>query len=122
MNFKIKEVIVIDSKSVYSVPINEKATEDDVLKAYKQESGEDSHTSDCRQYTYRITTHSTMLYSIRKKIELPEGMLGFTLYDIDIADWWARAYPIIEQIVNITGIRVAEIIKWIRSKNTNKKV
>jgi len=130
MNSKIKEVIVMDSESIFVVSINEGATRDDVLAAYMRVSGEGWRTRDGMSYVYWTTTHSPMLYSIRRKIKKPEEMWGLLLGDIDIADGWANAYPVIEQIANVTTalIGVATVtsapflfVKWIRSKNINKE-
>jgi len=130
MDSKLKEIIVIDVKSIYVVAMSEDATKDDIFAAYMQVSSEGWRTSDGEPYVYCTTMHSSKLYSIRREIEKPEKTLGFILVDIDIANWWANAYPVIEQIANVTGAvtGIAAItsaaflfIKWIRSKNITKE-
>ena len=124
------DTVVIDSKSIHIVTVTKNESKDVVLAAYMQVSGEGWHTDEGRSYNYWITTHSPTLYSIRREIKKPEGTLGFLIGDIDIADWWAQAYPILEYIANVTGAvtGVAAItsapfifIRWLRSKKVNKE-
>jgi len=124
------DAIVVDSKSIYIVPIHEGANEDDVLAAYMKTSGEYYLNNRDESYNYCITLHSATLYSIRKAVTPNDRYLSFLMGEVDIADWWAKAYPIIEQIANTTGTitGIATIIstpfafvKWIRSKNNSVK-
>jgi len=124
------DAIVVDSKSIYIVPIREGANEDNVLAAYMKVSGEYCLNNKNELNTYCITPHSTTLYSIRKSMTPNNHYLSFLMSEVDIADWWAKAYPIIEQIANVTGAAtgIAAIIsapfvfiKWIRNKSKSTK-
>jgi len=121
------DAIVIDVKSIYVVPISEGAARKDVLAAYMRTSGEGWRNNRGESFTYWTSTHTPTLYSVRRKVEEPhkQQLLGYMLGEIDIADWWAQAYPIIAQIADVAGAvtGVAAIasapfvfIKWIRSK------
>ena len=130
MNSNEEEVVVIDFKSIYVVSISENAIKDDVLAAYMRESGEGWLNDDSKQYVYWVTTHSPILYSIRRKIkEVGFNLIGVSELGIDITNWWANVYPIIVQIANVSaainGIALVSsvpylFVKWIRSKNKDK--
>lgn len=135
------DVIVIDFKSIYIVHLNGNTVSDDitddVLAAYMKESGEGWKNMFGESYTYWTTTHSNQLYSIRRKIKEDDNSLkhsapylSFIVTELDIAHWWALAYPIIEQIANVTGaltgvVAVASVpvlfIKWVRAKASANK-
>ncbi|MCL2874659.1 MAG: hypothetical protein FWE29_07020 [Defluviitaleaceae bacterium] len=130
------DVVVIDVKSLYVVPIIDNSTKNDILISYMQVSGEDSYNNQGERYSYWIVRHSDNVYSVSRKtigdkIERRSAHLGLMLIEIDIADWWAQAYPFIEQTAAITGAvtGVALVasapfvfVKWIRETIKHKKV
>ena len=74
-----------------------------------------------QQDTWKICTPSEG----KKPPESDRPTLGLIILEIDIADWWAKAYPIIEQIAAttgaITGVAIVAsapvvFVKWVRNK------
>jgi len=128
------DAILVDEKSIYTVPVPEGAQREAVLTAYMRASGERWRDSMGCQYTYWVNEHASGVYSVRRAIKrdstvlynMTSSMLAGTA---DIADWWARAYPIIAQIADVTGAvtGVAALaaapfafVKWVRGKLKSK--
>ena len=101
---KFMDAIVIDSESIYIISIYKNASKEDVLSAYMKVSGNGWYNSERQSYSYWTTLHSHQLYSIRRKIDKPERRgLSVLRVEVDVAHWWAAAYPIIENIATVTG-------------------
>jgi len=121
------DAVVIDSKDIYVVPVSEDADTDAVLSAYMQVSGESMYSSQGELY---ITEQTDNLYTIHRKAKKQDNsnlMMFIPGAEIDIASWWAQAYPIIEQtvtVVNLVG-GVFYVVKSLReifqSKGKNEK-
>jgi len=129
------DVIVIDFKTIYVVSISENADRDAVLAAYMRKSGEGWRNNQGELYNYWTTKQSGNIYTIRRQVnktdEFADELIMYMLIaEIDIADWWAQAYPIIAQTASVTGAvtGIAVIasapfvfIKWVRKKFQSKK-
>lgn len=119
-------IVVIDFNNIYEVAVNDDCTSEDILSKYLYVSKCSSQNQYGEKYTFKIATHSKNLYSVcRYKETKPEQEIFYFIENsIDIAYWWAEAYPIIEQTANATtaAIGVATIIgasfafvKWVRN-------
>ena len=107
------EIIIIDKTSIYAVQLEENIRDkDSIIAAYTQTSGNSPN------YDYPLTKHAENLYSIRtERYRCPKTGKILMLNDgpIDIAKWWAQAYPIIEIIaIKVLAESAFSFIKWIR--------
>lgn len=130
----IMETIVVDSVDIFIVSVEENINENRLLTAYLKMSNV-QNSAICGQKKYAITQYSQNIYSVNVISSTTEHRgIGLILTEIDIAGWWAMAYPIIEQIANVTGTLtgVATIasapflfVKWLRkeikTKNSNNE-
>lgn len=125
-------VFVFDFENSYELSVQPIYTWENVLDEYFRVSQCPSHNIFGEKLTYFITTHSNEIYSVRSAVKGDSSRLLHSLMGVvDIADWWAKAYPIISQIADVAGALtgVAAIfaspfylIKWIRNKIREKSI
>jgi len=110
----MKQVVVMDFNDIYAIDVDDGACSNDVLTAYQGQIVVNPNKR------YVIRKHSDFMYSVQAR-----DSTYLVTNTIDIAAWWALAYPILEQIAAVTGALsgVAVIgsapfvfIKWLRKK------
>ncbi|MCL2853091.1 MAG: hypothetical protein FWE20_08685 [Defluviitaleaceae bacterium] len=120
-----RDIIIIDETDIYTLSANSSATERDILTIYCQKVNKNADATNIDATNidandFWLIKHTKKLYSIdmtlagRKQKER-EGW-RFDSIEIDIAGWWAQAYPIIEQIANVLGVTggVFVFVGWVR--------
>jgi len=160
------KVIVVDSRSIYQVQLEENSDDIALLTRYLsralpvlrrecsliEQEREEERISICvrfkgqrpsgytyyQKHTFYARKYSDDLYSIDCYKGLSSDVAGGGAvpgwipgdYIIDIADWWATALPVIEQIATVTGALTGVaamvsapfvFIKWVRSKLNKRK-
>jgi len=125
------EVVVVDYRSIYVIKVDNEASCSDILAAYMHISGQKYESAPNKQYIFRASTHSPTLYSIQREIkgdlDNDTKIFHFSVVQhiLDIANWWAQAYPILESIAVATGALtgVATVvsapvifIRWVRNR------